>query len=89
MLFIPVQIPAGTSQAVFDLVFHRDWSKFPTSDIDLYLFDPDGNLVSTEGVNIYAPERCTLDNPVPGTWTALVWGYTDYPDNFDLYLKLK
>ena len=37
MVFVPVQIPAGTSQAVFDLVFHRDWSKFPTSDIDLYL----------------------------------------------------
>ncbi len=90
MLFVPVQIPAGTSQAVFDLVFHRDWSKFPTSDVDLWIFDPDGNLASTEGVNIHAPERATLDNPVPGTWTALVWGsYYNNPDNFDLYLTLK
>ena len=32
---LPVEIPEGLSQVTFDLIWQRDWRKFPTSDIDL------------------------------------------------------
>jgi hypothetical protein len=41
--------PQGTRSATFDLNWFRDWSRFPTSDIDMLVYDPDGNLVSMAG----------------------------------------
>lgn len=85
---IPVTIPEGVSKATFDLVFNRDWSKFPTSDIDMYILDPEMNLVSVDGAYTNAPERAVIYDPVPGEWLVLVHGYELYkPDHYTLYLN--
>jgi len=72
VLTFPVEIPEGTSKATFDLVWNRDWLKFPTSDMDLLIFDPKENLVSLDGATWNAPERVIITDPAPGTWTVQV-----------------
>jgi subtilisin family serine protease len=85
---IPVTIPAGVSRATFDLVWIRDWSRFPSSDIDMIILDPSGQVVSTAGATLNAPERAVVENPVPGQWQVLVQAAEMYrPDNFKLYLR--
>ncbi len=86
---IPVEIPEGTTMATFDLVWGRDWASFPTSDIDMIIYDPDRNLYSVDGATANAPERAILVDPTPGTWYILIDGYEVFKsDNFDLYLTL-
>jgi subtilisin family serine protease len=80
-LAIPVAIPAGTASAAFDLAWKGDWSAYPTNDIDFYLLDPAGNLVTdaagnVPGATLNSPERQTVAAPAAGTWTVLVNGYT-------------
>ena len=87
---IPVEIPEGTSTATFDLTWHRDWSKFPTSDVDMIIFDPTFALASLDGATGNAPERAIIVDPMPGTWYVLIDGYeVNKPDNYDLYLTLE
>lgn len=87
---VPVDIPAGVSKATFDLVWRRNWSKFPTSDIDMLLFDPDFNLVSLDGATLNAPERIVVEDPVAGTWYVYIEGFEMYfKDHFKLFLKTK
>jgi hypothetical protein len=85
---IPVEIPQGVSQATFDLAWTRDWSKFPSSDLDLVVFDPDFNLVSLGGATLNAPERAVVEYPIAGTWQIYVQGYEMYrPDVFKLFVR--
>lgn len=87
---IPVEIRPGVSTAIFDLLWKRNWQKFPTSDIDMLIYDPDSNLVSLDGATQNSPERAVIENPVPGTWTVVIDGYEMYvKDNFKLMLKLE
>jgi len=84
---IPVNIPEGVTTAAFDLHWNRDWSQFPTSDIDMVILGPDYNPVSLDGATLNAPERAVIDLPVPGMWLVLVYGFELYrPDIFELYL---
>jgi hypothetical protein len=85
----PVVIPEGTSMATFDLVWGRDWASFPTSDLDLIIYDPNLALTSVDGATANAPERAILYDPMPGTWYILIDGYeVNKSDNFELYLTL-
>ncbi|HEY74906.1 MAG TPA: S8 family serine peptidase [Thermoflexia bacterium] len=87
---IPVEIPEGVGTATFDLVWHRDWSKFPTSDIDMFILDPDFNLASVDGVSGNAPERAVIESPAAGTWWVYIEGYEMYArDFYRLYLTLE
>ena len=43
----------------------------PNTDLDLYLFDPSGNLVK-QSASSSANESVSVDNPVAGTYTAVV-----------------
>jgi serine protease AprX len=89
-LWVPVEIPEGAGTATFDLTWHRDWSMFPTSDVDMILFDPNGALASFAGATGNAPERAIIDAPLPGTWYVLIDGYEIYkPDNWDLFLNIE
>ena len=36
---VPIDIPDGVGRITFDLRWIRDWSRFPTSDLDLVLLD--------------------------------------------------
>lgn len=85
---LPVKIPHGVSKATFDLVWNRDWGKFPTSDIDMLVYDPDGNLVSRDGATGNTPERAVITGPSPGIWTIHIEAVEVYKiDLFRLYLQ--
>jgi hypothetical protein len=87
---IPVEIPPNTELATFDLTFRRNWTKFPTSDIEMLLFDPEFNLAAWDGASLNAPERSVLTEPMAGTWYVYVDGSEMYwPDHFKLFMKLE
>jgi subtilisin family serine protease len=87
---IQVDIPTGISEATFDLVWNRDWGKFPTSDIDMLLYDPLGDLVSLDGATGNTPERAVVSDPAQGIWTVHVEAVEVYKtDLFRLYLNTK
>lgn len=90
----PIEIPAGISAATFDLQWKRDWSQFPTSDVDLLIFRAVGvdgaELVSFDAATVNAPERAVLQNPQEGTYYLLVNGFEVHkPDYYELFMKLE
>jgi len=87
---IPVEIPENTHLAIFDLDFRRNWTKFPTSNIDMLLLDPQSNLVSWDGATLNAPERLVITEPTAGTWSVYIYSPEMYrPDRFELFVNLK
>jgi len=85
--WVPVVIPEGVTTATFDLTWVRNWSRFPTSDIDMVIFDPDFESAWLDGATFNAPERAVIDSPMQGLWFVLVHGFELYtPDIFELYL---
>ena len=78
---VNVNILAGTAQAVFDLHWIGNWGHYPTSDLDMVLLGP-GGIVNVAGATADSPERVVINNPAPGTWTAIVDGFTIH-DPFD------
>ena len=85
VLVIPVSIPAGVSEAEFRLIWREDWSNYPLSDLDMFIFDPFFNFV-TFGASLDDPEVTVVDNPVPGTWFVLIDGFEVHvtADKFEL-----
>jgi hypothetical protein len=80
MKAIPIQVPAGVQKADFLLSWEDDWGHYPTSDIDMTIIDPAGNIFvdgngSQPGATLAGPERATVENPVPGTWQVIVDGF--------------
>jgi subtilisin family serine protease len=71
----PVVVRAGAAKATFDLSWKRDWTKFPTDDLDLIVVSPSG-VEDFRGATLNAPERTVVEAPEPGTWTAIVEGFT-------------
>ena len=89
VLFVPVTIPPGMASATFDLLWARDWSRFPTSDVDVVLVDPIGDPIF-DGASLNAPERVTVKSPAAGDWLAVIQGYqVDRADFVRLYLTLE
>jgi hypothetical protein len=86
---LDVEVPAGTSQANFELRWQQDWGAYPTDDLDLIVFDPNGNPIIEfdaqgnpflPGATLRSPERVVVNNPVPGTYTVLINGFTVWTD---------
>jgi len=78
---IQVDVPAGALQAVFEVFWRQNWSRYPTNDVDLLLYDPAGKLVVNSGGNspgatANSPERVTIATPAAGRWTAEINGFT-------------
>lgn len=95
ILIIPVWVPRGTQRATFDLEWRRDWSRFPTSDLDLLLFDTSclfrgGCELNADAATLNAPERATVEGPQPGLWLAVVVGF-EVPrlDRYRLFVGLE
>lgn len=85
-----VDIPTGTSKASFNLAWNRDWLKFPTSDMDMLVIDPAGELASQDGATWNAPEQVVITDPEPGTWRVRVEAREVYKtDLFRLYLQME
>lgn len=72
-----IDVPEGLSAVIFDLWWMHNWSKFPTYDLDMYVIDPYGN-VYIEGAQFLSPEKQLIENPVPGTYVVLIYGYDIY-----------
>lgn len=70
-------VPAASAEAVFELAWKQNWSRFPTNDLDMVLIDPNGN-VNQAGATAASPERVRIANPTSGRWTVAVVGFTVY-----------
>jgi hypothetical protein len=92
-----VNIRPGTSTATFRLGWDKNWSHYPTSDLDLYLISPSGQ-VNLDAAQLNSPEAATISNPEPGTWELLIdafsiqhLGSSNRParDHFELFVDLE
>jgi subtilisin family serine protease len=72
-----VEVPEGLGAVIFETWWMHDWSKWPTYDLDMYVIDPDG-VWYYDGATYVSPEKLTITNPVPGTYTVLIYGYDIY-----------
>ncbi|WP_455221099.1 S8 family serine peptidase [Kaarinaea lacus] len=80
-----VQVNDSVSKLNFELAWEADWSQYPPHDIDLILFDPEGNPYF-EGATLDIPERVTINDPMPGSWTIVITGFLlhGYQDEYEL-----
>ncbi|NJE29819.1 alkaline serine protease [Thermococcus sp. 18S1] len=76
-------VNSGATKITGDLVFDTS-----AHDLDLYLYDPNGNLVDrSESYN--SNEHVEYSNPAPGDWTFLVYAYNTYGwASYTLYGKV-
>ncbi len=72
----PFDVPAGTQQ----VDGYLSWSGGPVVDLDLYLVDPDGNIVSSGATATADPEHAAYILPGPGTYQWKVVSY-DNPNS--------
>jgi hypothetical protein len=88
-IFVPVTIDAGVSTAEFRLIFREDWSNYPVSDVDLILVQPDGGE-NFAGATLDDPEGVVVNDPMPGTWTAVIHGFEVhvFNDRYELRVTL-
>ena len=70
----PIAVPAGVGQAEFRLRWENDWSRYPSSDLDMVIFDPTFSA-NLDGATINSPEVVNIANPAAGTWYVLVTGF--------------
>jgi hypothetical protein len=68
-----IKVPPA-ARAEFELFWLQNWGRYPTNDLDLFVIDPNGNVVLAATLD--SPERAVINNPTPGTWTAVVSGFT-------------
>lgn len=74
-----IKVPEGTEKAIIQLTWMFDWSKYPTTDLDLYVYWYNGTqwLMSYNGATLNAPERVILEKPV-GRFYVQIYGYAIY-----------
>lgn len=90
---VELEVKPGTRQATFELVWNMNWSMVPSHDLDLYVLDPDGNVVLDPvfefppGATLNSPERTVVDDPAPGIWTLFIDGYMlhGFEDSYRIY----
>ena len=94
-LSFPIDIPAGVSEARFELRWDGNWGHYPTNDLDMHLFDPSGNEFlgpagNQPGATLNDPEEITVPEPIKGKWTLQVLGFAvpTKKDNFTLSVTL-
>jgi serine protease AprX len=63
-------VPAGTNA----LRITTDWGN-PAFDLDLYVYDPSGNLVASSANGTSVSEAVSIPRPVAGTWRVQLKGY--------------
>jgi len=77
-----VDVAPNTPEISFLLRWGRDWSHYPTSDVDLVVCAPSipsivdcRSLGNKKGATLAAPERVTIPSPGAGKWTVVVHGF--------------
>ena len=68
-------VPPGTARLDAQLEWDKDWGSYPTNDLDLFLVPPSG-APNFDGSSLNVPELAGIDNPVAGTWIAIVDGFS-------------
>jgi subtilisin family serine protease len=68
-------VPFGTAQLETRLRWLNMNGNYPISDIDVILTPPTGPVINTCNT-VRTPELCVVANPVSGTWTARVVGFS-------------
>ena len=87
---IPVDIPAGATEAVFELGWEHNWSRFPTNDLDMLLCAPGSVLFPDfSGATLNSPERIVVRNPQQGTWQVAILGFGVFTPDDGYYLDVK
>jgi len=56
-----IPVPLGTKRAIIELRWVNDWTQYPTSDIDLFVYWDKG--YNYAGATMSAPERVVLKDP--------------------------
>ena len=72
-----VKVSEGTAVVTFELWWFNDWSRYPTHDLDMYVVAPDGTTY-VGGAVYNSPEKQVIYDPLPGTYTVMVFGYEMY-----------
>jgi subtilisin family serine protease len=83
--WIKINVPKKAVSAEITLYWLRDWSVYPTSDLDLIVYW--GNGYNFNGATLNSPERVILEKPK--TLYVLVDGYTIYADKEPYILIIK
>lgn len=73
--YIEIEVPEGTSEATFELAWNNHWGRYPTDDLDLVLFHTAYGYI-WNGATFASPERVVISAPIPGTFWAIIDGYT-------------
>ena len=86
---LTVHVPKNVRKGEFRLNWGDDWANYPTSDVDMTVFDPAGNPILVNGRNPGAtlnhPERVLVTRPAEGDWIVLIKGF-DIPAGKDEYI---
>lgn len=82
--WIPVEVPKGARKAEILLIWLNDWSKYPTSDLDLYVEWDEGYVY--DGATLNSPERVILERPT--YLRILIIGYAIYIGDSEPYMLL-
>lgn len=93
--WMEVPVPIGTEKAILELWWVNDWTRYPTSDLDMFInFSGPHGPYNYDGVTLNAPERAVLERPStihvmihayeintgePEPWELKVWFITSQP----------
>jgi serine protease AprX len=58
-----------------------DWGN-PAYDLDLYVYDPSGNLVASSAAGTSLSESVSIPRPAAGTWRVQLKGYLNGPTSY-------
>lgn len=75
--WMEIDVPEDTVKATVKLMWLRDWSWYPTSDLDMYIYWDEG--YNFDGATWNSPERVVLESPT--TLFVMVSGYTVYAED--------
>jgi len=80
--WLAIPIRGRPAEAILELWFDNDWSAYPTSDVDMYVYWDGG--YNFDGATLNSPERVKLQNPT--LIYVLLYGYAIYTgtDNFSI-----
>jgi subtilisin family serine protease len=93
--WMEVPVPIGTEKAILELWWINDWTRYPASDLDMYInFSGPYGPYNYDGVTLNAPERAVLERPStihvmihayeintgePEPWELKVWFISEQP----------
>jgi serine protease AprX len=72
-----ISVPAGTNA----LRITTTWGN-PALDLDLFVYDPSGNLVGSSANGTSAAESVSIPRPVAGTWRVQLKGFLNTPTSY-------